>query len=110
MENCFVDPVETTDSVLITEIKTILTKSLDRKWIQEEQEYVTNYIQDIITKIDELNSIIKTRDAILNQLVQLDQSFSVQPVSLKEAIFILSKEVSLLKAQYKGDFSNLYNK
>lgn len=87
------------------ELKSLLTTKLDKKWIPENHEYITEYIQDIVNKID----------VIINTPAPQEVKYTIPGTltggtekSLLQILTILVRKVEALEAKSVQTTSQLY--
>lgn len=87
------------------EIKKALTQNVDKRWIKEDYEYVTGYIQELINKMDVLLNAPKAEDP---KFLIPSGITGTGEKSLLQILTILIKEVEALKAKSSQNSSQLY--
>jgi hypothetical protein len=87
------------------ELKKVLSADIDKKWIKEDHEYVTQYIQDIINKLDVLSK--ETKAAEPKFLIPSSITGTGEK-TLLQLLTILVKHVESLENKLATNTSSLY--
>lgn len=83
----------------------ILKKKIDKKWIESEREYVTDYIQDLVNKVGQLSQSLSTTK---EKKFIINSSFTNGEYTDLQLFTILIKKVEDLQKQINNDTSSIY--
>lgn len=85
----------------------ILKKKIDKKWIENEREYVTDYIQDLVNKVGQLSQSLSTTK---EKKFIINSSFTNGEYTDLQLFTILIKKVEDLQKQINNDTSSIYRR
>jgi hypothetical protein len=91
----------------ITKLYDILTAKVDGKFVVGKKDYVTDYIQELLTKVDAMIKALEEGAPTATYSIKSDV-IGDSPKTLLQVLTILSKEVDALKRNNNLTTSNLY--
>lgn len=89
----------------IKQLSDKLTSKIDKKWITEEKEYVTDYIQDLINKMGQI--IESTTNKPLEKF-NVNSSLVSGDKTALQLFTLIFKKLEVIQSQLNGESSKLY--